>query len=50
MFIQMRSTEDKTYTAQQYAELETKIAELEHDKPVTSLQVRDEQYNLYMSI
>lgn len=36
----MRLVEGKTYTAHEFSELEIRIAELNHEKPVTALQVK----------
>jgi len=38
-FLQLKIVDGKTYSAHEYAELEMKITELQHEKPVTSLEV-----------
>ncbi|XP_067946221.1 chromosome-associated kinesin KIF4A-like [Watersipora subatra] len=37
--IKLRLVEGKTYSANEYAELEMRIAELKHEKPITSLEI-----------
>ena len=43
--LQLKVVEGKTYTAHEFSELEIKVAELQHAKPVTSLEVSQRRTN-----